>query len=430
MPNRFLKSRIFVAPLLAFILSTPGLAQDLAVVGARVYPAPDAAPIDDATVLIREGRIAAVGARTSVVVPPGVRVVDGRGKSVTAGFWNSHVHLIKPPFRNPDAQSSAALEDALRERFTRWGFTTLFDIASLPGDARALRARIDGGEVVGPQLLTVDMPFFPENGTPIYVRELWEQTKAPSAEVSTAEQARSRASAQIEAGADGVKLFTGAIIGGKGGVLPMSTDIARAAVAEAHARGKPVFAHPTDQAGLDVAVNSGADVLAHTAPDSGEWSQEFVARLEAEDVALVPTLTLFDSELRREGVPESVLAQFVGAAKQQTGAMALGGGQILFGTDAGYIDIYDTHLEFQLMAAAGLDWRKILASLTTAPAQRFDQAADRGRVEEGLAGDLVMLGSDPQVRPDAYADVRMTVRDGTVIYEAAAEHPSDPGDTD
>lgn len=422
MPDTFLKAHVPAGLLLA-LLSFSVAAQDLAVVGARVYPAPEAAPIDDATVLILEGRIAAVGARDSVVVPAGVRIVDGQGKSVTAGFWNSHVHLIKPPFRTPDAQSSAALEDALRERFTRWGFTTLFDIASLPGDARALRARINRGEVVGPQLLTVDMPFFPENGTPIYVRDLWQQTKAPSAEVATADQARARASAQIEAGADGVKLFTGAIIGGKGAVLPMSTDIARAAVAEAHASGKPVFAHPTDQAGLDVAVSSGADVLAHTAPDSGEWSQEFVARLKAEDVALVPTLTLFDSELRREGVPEPVLEQFVGAAKQQLGAMALGGGQVLFGTDAGYIDIYDTHLEFQLMAAAGLDWRQILASLTTAPAQRFGQTAVRGRLQKGLAGDLVMLGSDPQVRPDAYADVRMTVRDGRVIHEAATAPP-------
>lgn len=423
MPNTPPMAALTVGILFAVLASTSAIAQDLAIVGARVYPAPEVAPVDDATVLIRGGRIADVGARGSVDVPPGVRIVDGRGKSVTAGFWNSHVHLIKPPFRAPDGQPADALDEALRERFSRWGFTTLFDIASLPGDARALRSRIDRGEVVGPRLLTVDMPFFPERGTPIYVRELWRQSKAPSAEVSTANQARSRAAVQIEAGADGAKLFTGAIIGGPGGVLPMSTEIARAVVAEAHARGKPVFAHPTDQAGLDVAVDSGVDVLAHAAPDSGEWSPDFVARLRKADIAFSPTLTLFDSELRREGVPEPVLEKFVGAAKQQLGAMATGGGQVLFGTDAGYIDVYDTHLEFRLMAAAGLDWRQILASLTTTPAQRFDRAALRGRLEEGFVGDLVMLGSDPQDRPDAYADVRMTVRDGRVIYEAVAPPP-------
>ncbi|WP_296282714.1 amidohydrolase family protein [Pseudoxanthomonas sp.] len=412
--------RVTAGVLVALLFAAPVAAHDLAIVGARLYPAPDVAPLDDATLVIRDGRIVAIGARERVSVPAGMRVVDGRGKSVAAGFWNSHVHLIKPPFLTPDTQPAAALDAALRDRFTRWGFTTLFDIASLPGDARALRARIARGDVVGPQLLTVDMPFFPEHGTPIYVRELWAQTHAPSAEVATAEQARTRAAAQIAAGADGVKLFTGAIIGGPGGVLPMSKEIATAAVAEAHAHGKPAFAHPTDRAGLDVAVESGVDVLAHAAPDAGAWSPDFVARLKAGNVAFVPTLTLFDSELRREGVHAPVLERFVGAAKQQLGAMAQGGGVVLFGTDAGYIEVYDTQLEFQLMAAAGLDWRQILASLTTAPAQRFGQASVRGRLQEGLAGDLVLLGSDPQARIDAFADVRMTVRGGQVIYDAAA----------
>lgn len=419
MLNLLAKRAVPVGALVALLFSTSVAAQDLAIVGARVYPAPDVAPLDDATVVIRDGRIAAVGARDRVAVPAGMRVVDGLGKRVAAGFWNSHVHLIKPPFLASDAQPASALDDALRDRFTRWGFTTVFDIASLPGDARALRARIARGEVVGPQVLTVDMPFFPEHGTPIYVRELWQQTKAPSAEVATAAQARSRAAAQIAAGADGVKLFTGAIIGGPGGVLPMSKEIATATVVEAHAHGKLAFAHPTDRAGLEVAVDSGVDVLAHAAPDAGAWSPAFVARLKAADVAFVPTLTLFDSELRREGVPEPVLERFVGAAKQQLGAMAQGGGQVLFGTDAGYIEVYDTHLEFQLMAAAGMDWRQILASLTTAPAQRFGQATVRGRVQEGFAGDLVVLGSDPETSADAYADVRMTVRDGRVIYDGA-----------
>ena len=66
-----------------------------------------------------------------------------------------------------------------------------------------------------------------------------------------------------------------------------------------------------------------------------------------------------------------------------------------------------------------MDGRQILASLTTAPAQRFGQATVRGRVQEGFAGDLVVLGSDPEASADAYADVRMTVRDGRVIYDAA-----------
>lgn len=409
----FLPCSLAVALLL---LSGTCAAQDLAIVGARVFPAPDAAPIADATIWIRDGRVAAVGPRGQVKLPKGVQVIDGTTQVVTAGFWNSHVHLMSPPFHQPDGQEATVLEKALHDRFGQWGFTTLFDIGSLPGDVGALRARMVRGDVQGPRLLTVDMPFYPEHGTPIYVRDLWEQTRTRSAEVATPAQARERADAQLDAGADGVKVFTGAIVGGAQGVLPMRVEVARAAVDAAHAHARPAFAHPTNMAGLEVALASGVDVLAHTAPDAGPWSAALVARLKADDVALVPTLSLFDAHLRQEGVPDAVVQRFVGNAQQQVGAMVAGGGQVLFGTDAGYTEVYDTRLEYRLMAGAGMDWRQILASLTTAPAQRFGESARRGRVAEGMVADLVMLGSDPQQSVEAFADVRMTVRDGKVIH--------------
>jgi len=416
-------SRIRLWPLLLTLAVSPAMAADLALVGVRVYPAPDAAPIDDATVLVQDGRIARLGRREEIAVPEGARVIQARGRVATAGFWNSHVHLIAPPYHAFDGEpaDAAALGGALRGQFTRWGFTTLFDVGSLPGDVRALRARIQAGEVVGPRLLTVDMPFYPEHGTPIYVRELWQRSGAPSAEVASAAQATTRAAAQLDAGADGVKLFSGAIVGGAQRVLPMPVEVGTAIVAAAHARHKPAFAHPTNEAGTASALDSGVDVLAHSAPDAGPWSPAFVQRLRDAHVALVPTLTLFESEPRREGAPEAVVRRFVGVAQQQVKAAADGGVDVLFGTDAGYIEIFDTRREYQLMAAAGLDWRQILASLTTTPARRFGDPAREGRLAPGMQADIVLLGSDPRVSADAFADVRMTIRGGEVIYDAAAK---------
>ena len=80
---------------------------------------------------------------------------------------------------------------------------------------------------------------------------------------------------------------------------------------------------------------------------------------------------------------------------------AAAGGQILFGTDVGYIDVYDTTEEYRLMSAA-LDWRKILASLTTAPSARFGFAAHKGRIAKGMDADLVLLDGDPAKDPAAF----------------------------
>jgi len=93
------------------------------------------------------------------------------------------------------------------------------------------------------------------------------------------------------------------------------------------------------------------------------------------------------------------------------------GGQILFGTDVGYTDAYDTSEEYRLMSAA-LDWRQILASLTTAPASRFGFAARKGRIAAGMDADLVLLDGDPAKDPTAFARVRDTIRSGRVIWGA------------
>lgn len=51
---------------------------------------------------------------------------------------------------------------------------------------------------------------------------------------------------------------------------------------------------------------------------------------------------------------------------------------MLFGTDVGYMHDYDTAEEYELMAQAGMDAGQILASLTTAPAERFGDSDMRG----------------------------------------------------
>jgi imidazolonepropionase-like amidohydrolase len=396
------------------------IAADVALIHGRIYASPEARVIADGTLLIHDGLIRRIGPTAAVKVPRDAKVTDLQGAVVTAGFWNSHVHFLPPPLLNADKRSSAEIAPVIMQMLTRWGFTTVFDIASSLQNTLVIRRRVDSGEIAGPAILTVGDPFFPKNGTPIYVKQFLKDNGFPDEEITDLPAAVARVHRQIREGADGVKLFAGAIVGGEVGVLPMPLDEARALVAAAHADGKPVFAHPTNLAGLNVAIDSGVDILAHTTPDGGPWPAELTSRILAHHMALIPTLTLFDVELKRSGhTKQEELQSFEDVAVGQVAAYAKAGGQILFGTDVGYIDVFDTTEEYRQLGRA-LDWRQILTALTVAPAQRFGYAAHKGRLAPGMEADFVVLKADPATDVAAFAQVRMTVRHGRTLYDAGA----------
>src|SRR5215475_6069753 len=143
-------------------------AQVLALVGGRIYPSPTAAPFEDAVVVASGGAITAVGKRGQVQIPNDVRVIDCTGKTVVAGFWNSHVHFTEPAWRNAATARAQSLTAHMREMLTRWGFTTVWDLGSDPIDSLALRRRIDSGEVPGPAILLAG-DIFPKGGHPVYL---------------------------------------------------------------------------------------------------------------------------------------------------------------------------------------------------------------------------------------------------------------------
>src|SRR5580704_2725008 len=110
----------------------------LGLVGATVYTSPNATPLHDAVVVISGGRIAAVGKRAEVTIPKGTRIIDCSGKTVVAGFWNSHVHFIEANWNNPATAPAAGLEKHMQEMLTRWGFTAVWDLGSNPSDILVL----------------------------------------------------------------------------------------------------------------------------------------------------------------------------------------------------------------------------------------------------------------------------------------------------
>ncbi len=401
--------------LLALLVTSSAVARDLAFVGATVFPGPGSEALSDAVVRVREGRIAAVGPREGVPLPEGVEVIDCSGKFITAGFWNSHVHIFTPDLLHVRDTPVEQLESSIEGIFTRWGFTTVFDVASDVENTLALRERIERGEVRGPRILTVGQPFWVK--TPIYVVDYLIAHRIAIPPTTTAEEAVARVTSLADRGVDGIKVFTGSVQG-RGAVANMDVGLVRAVTAEAGRRRLPVFSHPQNAEGLEAAIEGGVNILAHTAPQSPPWTPEFVARMRQARIALIPTLTLLRVEGERGQVPAEIVRRWTEHALEQVRAFHAGGGEILFGTDVGYIDHFDTAEEFQWLAKAGLDFPAMLESLTTAPAARFGGPGQNGRIEKGSAADLVVLAGDPRQDVTALARVHATVRGGKFIYRA------------
>jgi imidazolonepropionase-like amidohydrolase len=404
MTGTWLRTALLLGLLGSAAVATTADAETLVLRGGSVYASPDATTLSDAVIVVTDGVISAVGKSGDVQAPADARVIDCSGKTIVAGFWNSHVHFTESAWRNAATAPAAPMTAHMQEMLTRWGFTTVWDLGSDPRDIISLRRRIAAGEVAGPTIFLAGN-MFPKGGHPVYIPS---EVKLP--EVATPEEAAQWARDYLGMGEDGIKLFTGAFMGDKP-VINMDPAIAKAAVEVAHAHGKPVFAHPQNKTGVETVIAADVDILAHTVASEAGYTAEQLARFRAQGTALIPTLSLFTTVVLIPAVTERMVA----ATTNQVRQFSENGGAVLFGTDVGFIKLYDTTLEYELMHRV-LSERQVLASLTTNPAQYF-KAVKKGRVETGFDADIVVLDGDPSSDVRNLAKVSTTIRAGHVIYQ-------------
>jgi len=394
-----------IASVLLLFLSLPPqtiAAQELAIINATVYPSPDAQPLSGTTILIHQGKIAAVGKRLSV--PQGTPTLPCQNCVVFAGFWNCHVHFTELKWLDAAQQPAARLSQQLQTMLS--GFTTVVDAASDPANTVALRRRIQTGEVLGPHIYTAGAGLYPPHAIPYYLNDLPPGVLAHLPNPDTPDEAAAVVRGNIAQGADIVKLFTGSIVS-RGDVVPMPLAIAQAAVAAGHEKGQLVFAHPSNLEGVRVAMESGVDVLAHAPNFVAGVDDALLKQLIARHMAMVPTLKLFSDEPQIPRIRE-IVTQF----------HALGG-QLLFGTDTGYLTDYSLTEEYHQLQLAGLTFRDVLTMLTTAPAERFKVSQHAGRIAPGYDGDLTILSANPAAGDmTLFADVKYAIRAGKVITGA------------
>lgn len=402
---------IFLLCRISLLAQSVTVSDEFALTGALIYPAPGETPIPDGVVIVSHGKITAVGKKGDVTIPPNVQTIDCTGQTLVAGFWNTHVHFMEPKWNDAANLPATQLSTQMQDMLTKYGFTSVVDIGSLLQNTLALRRRVGTGEVKGPRILTAGMIIYPKDGLPYYITDYLPPAlvaEVAKSEAATPADAVRLIDDQLAQGSDVVKLMAVSIMRPNGHLefKPLPLDVVQAATAEAHRKGKLVFAHPTNMEGVNLVLDGHVDVLAHASEEPSKWDSTVARRLKAANVTLIPTLTLFDKDQDFDGILKEV--------KSYSDI----GGQIMFGTDIGFLTDYPSLTkEFGYLGRAGLTFSQILATLTTTPAARMGFADVTGAIRQGMDADILVLDGDPAKDLSAFCRVAVTFRQGRIIYQ-------------
>ena len=405
-----------------------GDAAATAFVNVNVIPMDSEEVLRDHIVITAGGVITAIGPAGRIAMPRGAQVINGRGGYLLPGLIDSHVHL-----RDPSELRS----------YLAYGVTTVVHLSGSSSgglDVLALRDRVTRGEILGPAIYTSGRIL--DGDPPIY--------PTVSVIVRTEEEARRAVAAQIDGGADFIKVYNNL------GARPL-----RAAIEAAHQRGVLVVGHIPRIDGrataLDRALDAGLDVIAHgeeyfftsfyegieTQLDDGSIPvidesriPEAVASTKAAGASVIPNLSfvamtrmqlddmqrvLSDAEFRfltsdvqemwrqRDPARRNDRDRFdrrerskYGFVQRLTLALSEAGVPLLAGTDASAPGMFpgsSLHLELHELVRAGLSPRQALEAATRAPGSLIapNRAAARsfGTISVGSRADMVLFHRNP-----------------------------------
>jgi imidazolonepropionase-like amidohydrolase len=333
---------------------------DLILVNGTVIDGTGAAPVKNATVVIRNGYIASIG--TKPPAPSAAQIIDVEGRTILPGFFNTHVHR-------------AFKADVLRA-WAQEGVTTVRDLgASLRMDQFARRDRLMQYNrharliTVGPMITTVG-----GYGT---------------LKVTSPEHAREEVLALARAGADLIKIGVEDRLKFRRHKL-ISLEEIRAITETAHACQLRASAHVTRARHLSLAIEGGVDDVAHMIVD--HLPDPLIAKMIERNMFWVPTLELWS------GVSPMYKLTWDIQAIENLRRFVRAGGQVAIGTDyAGHGCEFELGMplkEMKLMQAAGMTPMQIILAGTRNAAQVCGLSR-QGTLEPGNVADLLVVDGNP-----------------------------------
>ena len=438
--------RRHLTPLLVLGLLSCATAQDkpLAFVHGTVYDGTEADPLPDGVVVVRGGRILVIGPHHRTDVPKGARVIDCRGKFLTPGLIDTHVHYSQTGWADgrPDAAdvrsshpyATAMAKNATHpERFHRaflaCGVTAVFDVGGYPW-TRRLGAR------------TENSPLAPHVAATGALLTTWEPTilglpdQKQFVLMKDENTARYAVRSHAAAGSDAIKIW---YIVRRGMSVEETAPLVKAVGDEARKIDLPLVVHATSLATAKVAVAAGAHLLVHSVGDR-PVDDEFIEAILKAGTAYCPTLTVragyaqlyarqpnqevldqlryvhpsvrkrIQATARIEGGRRSsrrIVEAYAKRLQLQGDIMAKNlrrlheaGVPVVMGTDAGNpLTLHGPSVfpEMETMQAAGLTPREVLTASTKDAARAMGRGKDLGVLASGRIADLLILAKDPGV---------------------------------
>lgn len=408
--------------------------QWLVVHAGRLLAVPGQPPMDNSTILIKDGRIEKVqGGFTDAAelipdaAPDQVETLDLSKDFVLPGLMDMHVHLsFNPDYRdiaryessdrfvqeNYEARSDSydlvtAIENA--DKTLQAGYTTVRDIGSNGWHIFALRDAINAGRLSGPRVFAA--------GQIIHVG-----ADSGLGACSGVESCRRATRAQIDMGADFIKVYStcsgGKPCGTPGAPALFLPDELQAVIQVAATRSMKVAAHAHGTAGILLAASSGVASIEHGSYNDAETREV----MKQNGVFLVPTLSVQD-RIRKEietatGPMKAVMQSFLDNHAPRMLAAHEASVRIAAGSDAGIVPHGNNARELELYVESGLTPEEAIVAATVNAAELLGRAADLGTIEAGKLADLVAVAEDPLADITALQSVLVVVKEGKVVKQA------------
>jgi imidazolonepropionase-like amidohydrolase len=410
------KTRAGLALLALSTLALPAAAQDLVISNARILDGTGNV-IERGSVVVRDGRIAAVGANASGAPANAVRI-DAGGRTVMPGFIDAHRHIIQgDPARWLAEQAAASMRAYLEA-----GFTTVFSAIDAPEQILELRRRTESGEIVGPRILSAALvPLSravlggggvdPARTDPARSPD----HPGPTAQGIPPEETIAAVRAAAERGHDAIK--TVMIITRNGPEQATLKLIAE----EAKRLGLLSVTHAVSVVDTVAAVEAGTHVLFHT-PHIGQLDEATAKRIADAGIPMVSTLGVFvpyfDDANRplfrdRGPFPFETLSS-AGQGPVNARLLHEAGITFAYGTDTSWTPRDSLELELRPLHLV-FSHADLIPIMTRNAAVAVGRGAELGTLEPGKLADIVILGSDPLTDENALLDVDVVIKGGRVV---------------